>query len=82
MDYGLSTYLFVNERLSSHILDHILATGLQQIEIFAARQHLDYHEVNPVRDVAQWFRDHDLQLEGQHIQQHLEDRVHDGPPAR
>ena len=62
MDYGLSTYLFVNERLSSHILDHIFATGIQQIEIFAARQHLDYHEVNPVRDVAQWFRDHDLQL--------------------
>ena len=62
MDYGLSTYLFVNERLSSHILDQIFATGIQKIEIFAARQHLDYHEVNPVRDVAQWFRDHDLQL--------------------
>jgi len=62
MDYGLSTYLFVNERLSSHILDQIFATGIQKIEIFAARQHLDYHEVNPVSDVAQWFRDHDLQL--------------------
>ena len=62
MDYGLSTYLFVNERLSSHILDQILATGLRQIEIFAARQHLDYHDKNQVSDVAQWFRDHDLQL--------------------
>ena len=41
MDYGLSTYLFVNERLSFHILDQIFATGLQQIEIFAARQHLE-----------------------------------------
>jgi sugar phosphate isomerase/epimerase len=62
MDYGLSTYLYVNERLSSHILDQILATGIRQMEIFAARQHLDYHEVNQVSDVAMWFRDHDLQL--------------------
>lgn len=62
MEFGLSTYLFVNERLSAHILDQVLATGIQQIEIFAARQHLDYHDVNQVRDVAQWFRDHGLGL--------------------
>jgi len=62
MDFGLSTYFFVNERLSSHILDQILATGIRQIEIFAARQHLDYHDVNQVTDVAQWFRDHGLGL--------------------
>jgi len=62
MDFGLSTYFFVNERLSSHILDQILATGIRQIEIFAARQHLDYHDVNQVSDVAQWFRDHGLGL--------------------
>jgi sugar phosphate isomerase/epimerase len=62
MDYGLSTYLFVKERLSPHILDHILATGLSHLEIFAARQHLDYHEKNQVDDLAQWFRDHDLKL--------------------
>jgi sugar phosphate isomerase/epimerase len=62
MDFGLSTYFFVNERLSSHILDQILAMGIRQIEIFAARQHLDYHDVNQVSDVAQWFRDHGLEL--------------------
>jgi sugar phosphate isomerase/epimerase len=62
MEFGLSTYFYVGERLSPHILDQILATGVRLIEIFAARQHLDYHDVNQVGDVAQWFRDHGLEL--------------------
>jgi len=66
MDFGLSTYLFVNERLSSHILDLILAAGITRLEIFAARQHLDYHDANQVRDVAQWFADHNLKLHSLH----------------
>jgi sugar phosphate isomerase/epimerase len=66
MQFALSTYLFVNERLTGHILDKILATGISEIEIFAARQHLDYHDPNHVRDVAQWFQDHDLKLHSLH----------------
>lgn len=66
MQFALSTYMFVNERLSSHILDQILARGLREIEIFAARQHLDYHDPNHVRDVAQWFSDHGVALHSVH----------------
>lgn len=66
MEFALSTYLFVNDRLTSHILDRILAEGLSQIEIFAARQHFDYHDPNHVRDVAQWFTDHELKLHSLH----------------
>jgi sugar phosphate isomerase/epimerase len=66
MEFALSTYLFVNERLTGHILDKILAAGISQIEIFAARQHLDYHDPNHVRDIAQWFADHDLKLHSLH----------------
>ncbi len=62
MDFALSTHLFVNERLSSHILDQILGAGFRQIEIFAARQHLDYNDPNHVTDVAQWFKDHEVSL--------------------
>ncbi len=62
MNFALSTHLFANDRLSSHILDGILNAGFRQIEIFAAPQHLDYHDPNRVRDVADWFRDHDVQL--------------------
>jgi sugar phosphate isomerase/epimerase len=66
MEFGLSTHLFVGERLSSHILDGILAAGFRTLEIFAARQHLDYHDPNHVRDVAQWFKDHEMTLHSLH----------------
>lgn len=66
MEFALSTHLFVGERLSSHILDQILAAGFRTIELFAARQHLDYHDKNHVRDVAEWFRDHDVKLYSLH----------------
>lgn len=66
MEFALSTHLFVSERLSSHILDQILAAGIRTIEIFAARQHLDYRDANQVQDVAQWFADHGLSLHSLH----------------
>lgn len=66
MIFALSTYMFVNERLSSHILDQILGAGFREIEIFAARQHFDYQDVNHVRDVAQWFADHGVALHSLH----------------
>jgi sugar phosphate isomerase/epimerase len=66
MNYGLSTSLFAGERLNAHMLDKILAAGLRHFEIMAARQHLDYHDVNQVRDVAQWFSDHAVTLHSLH----------------
>ncbi len=66
MEYALSTHYFVGERLSGHLLDKIRNAGFNTIEIFAARQHLDYHDPNHVGDVAQWFKDHDLGLRSLH----------------
>jgi sugar phosphate isomerase/epimerase len=66
MNFGLSTSLFAEERLNSHILDKILAVGLRDLEIMAARQHLDYHDLNQVKDVAHWFSDHAVTLHSLH----------------
>lgn len=66
MDFGLSTFLYVNERLTSHHLDQILHAGIETFEIFSARQHFDYHDKNHARDIAQWFDDHDLTLHSLH----------------
>ena len=66
MDFGFSTYYFVNERLTAHILGKILKAGIRHIEIFAARQHLDYHDPNHARDIAQWFKDQNLELHSLH----------------
>lgn len=66
MNFALSTHLFANDRLSSHILDGIAGAGFRRVEIFAALQHLDYHDPNHVRDVADWFRDHDVEPSSLH----------------
>ncbi len=66
MEFALSTHLFVNERLSPHILDHILTAGFRTVELFAARQHFDYHDPHHVADIGQWFRDHELSLHSLH----------------
>ncbi len=66
MNYGLCTSLFAEQRLNSHLLDKVLAAGLREFEIMAARQHLDYHDLNHVRDVAQWFSDHGVLLHSLH----------------
>ncbi len=66
MKYGLSTRLFAAERLTSRLLDRILEAGFSDIEVFAARDHLDYHEPNYARDMGQWFSDFNVQLHSLH----------------
>jgi sugar phosphate isomerase/epimerase len=66
MEFALSTHLFVGERLSSRIFDRISNAGIHQFEIFAARQHLDYHDANHVREVALWFKDRGVTLHSLH----------------
>jgi len=66
MKYGLSTRLFANQRLTSRLLGRILEAGFSEIEIFAARDHLDYHEPRYARDMGQWFSDFNVQLHSLH----------------
>ncbi len=66
MKYGLSTRLFANEPLTSRLLNRMVEAGFSEIEIFAARDHLDYHESKYARDVGQWFSDFNLQLHSLH----------------
>jgi sugar phosphate isomerase/epimerase len=54
---AVSTYLFVRERLHPGILDGLVRNGVQAIEIFAARQHIDYaNRKQHVKEIADWFR--------------------------
>ena len=54
---AVSTYLFIKERLHPGILDGLARSGVQAIEIFAARQHLDYaNRKAHVKEIAEWFR--------------------------
>jgi len=64
---AVSTYLFTKERLHPGILDGLTRSGVQSVEIFAARQHLDYaNRKAHVKEIADWFRGSGIPLNSVH----------------
>ena len=64
---AMSTYVYVKERLHPGLLDGLKSSGAQAIEIFAARQHLDYaNRKQHVREIADWFRSSGVPLNSVH----------------
>ncbi len=64
---AVSTYVYVKERLHPGLLDGLVHGGAQAVEIFAARQHLDYANRKPhVREIANWFRTSGVPLHSVH----------------
>ena len=57
---GISTHIFLPQRLTPALLDTLYATEVKQIEVFAARHHFAYTDRNAVRELANWFRAHDV----------------------
>ena len=67
MQRAVSTYLLVKERLHPGILDGLVRSGVQAIEIFAARQHIDYaNRKSHVKEIADWFRGNTVPLNSVH----------------
>jgi sugar phosphate isomerase/epimerase len=67
MQKAVSTYLYVKERLHPGILDGLVRSGVQAIEIFAARQHLDYaNRKQHVKEIAEWFHGSGVPLHSVH----------------
>jgi len=64
---AVSTYIYVKDRLHPGLLDRLIQGGAQAIEIFAARQHLDYaNRKQHVREIADWFRTSGVSLNSVH----------------
>jgi hypothetical protein len=66
MDHILSTHLFVNHRLTTALLSRIHQAGIPGVEIFCARQHLDYRDKAQITELGHWFRDSELKLHSLH----------------
>ena len=66
MNHVLSTHLFANHRLTSVWLDRILRAGIPAVEIFCARQHIDWRNRAQVAELGHWFRDSGLKLWSMH----------------
>jgi len=66
MRHVLSTHLFINHRLTVAQLDKVQHAGIPAVEIFCARQHLDYRDRAQIAELGHWFRDSDLKLHSIH----------------
>jgi len=66
MTHALSTHLFVNHRLTTALLTRIQQAEIPLVEIFCARQHLDYTNKAQVAELGHWFRESDLKLHSLH----------------
>lgn len=66
MKHILSTHLFVNHRLTIALLSKIQQAGIPAVEIFCARQHLDYRDKAQIAELGHWFRDSELKLHALH----------------
>jgi sugar phosphate isomerase/epimerase len=73
MQHVLSTHLFVQHRLTVAQLDKIQHVGIPAVEIFCARQHLDYRDRAQITELGHWFRDSDLKLHSIHAPMHTDE---------
>ena len=60
--YGVSTYLYQQRRLGRDHFLEIAAHGFEDVELFASRLHLDYHNPTSVSDLQQWVSGAGLEL--------------------
>jgi sugar phosphate isomerase/epimerase len=60
MRYGISSHIFLPQRLTPVLLDTLHVAGAQAIEVFASRHHFDYTERDAVREMAAWFRSNNV----------------------
>lgn len=58
MQPGISTYVFLPDRLHAGLLDSMYRAGARFIEIFAARHHFDYTDRAAMAEFRGWFEEH------------------------
>ncbi|MCC6366176.1 MAG: sugar phosphate isomerase/epimerase [Bryobacterales bacterium] len=73
MLHAVSTHFFVNHRLNTVWLDKIWKSGVPAVEIFCARQHLDYYNKEQVNELGHWFQDSPLYLHALHAPMYSDD---------
>jgi len=66
MQRALSTHLFANHRLTTVWLERIWNAGIPLVEIFCARQHLDYRDKAQISELGHWFGDAQLKVHSLH----------------
>jgi sugar phosphate isomerase/epimerase len=73
MQHFVSTHFFINHRLNTVWLEKIRAAGVPALEIFCARQHLDYRDTAQIVELGHWFRDSTMKLHSLHSPMYNDD---------
>jgi sugar phosphate isomerase/epimerase len=66
MQRVLSTYLFVNRKLTAALLGEVAQAGASAIELFCSRGHFDYRSGDDVHELAAWLTGNNLTLHSIH----------------
>jgi sugar phosphate isomerase/epimerase len=73
MQRALSTHLICQHHLTAVWLDRIWDAGIPLVEIFCARQHLDYRDKVQISELGYWFRDSELKVHSLHSPMYSDD---------
>jgi sugar phosphate isomerase/epimerase len=57
---GISTHVFLQQRLTPALLEALVRGGAKAIEVFAARHHFDYTDRGAQQELGNWFRSNDV----------------------
>src|SRR6202795_1021425 len=66
MQRVLSTYLFVNKKLTSALVGEAARAGVSAIELFCSRGHFDYRSAEEAHELASWLAGNNLTLHSIH----------------
>ena len=66
MAFGVSTHLYVGDRLDRDHLVEIAAHGFDAVEVFGLRSHFDYRDRRAAIALAEWLDDTRLRLHSMH----------------
>ena len=64
--FGIATHLYLGDRLERDHLVEIAAHGFEAVEVFAVRDHFDYHDRRAALALAEWLDDTRLTLHSLH----------------
>src|SRR5882672_10517031 len=66
MQRVLSTYLFVNKKLTAALIGEAARSGVSAIELFCSRGHFDYRSAEDAHELAAWLAGNNLTLHSIH----------------
>jgi sugar phosphate isomerase/epimerase len=66
MQFGISTHLYHDQRLSRDHLAQIAGYGFEAVELFATRSHFDYSDRSAIEALKRWLKETGLVLHSLH----------------